>query len=100
MIWLVVPAIQEVRFETEERTLLPLVWTNLDADNTSLVILPVTLNPLVMAKLPENEDDPVPEKVLAPYVKKFPETEATPPNEAVPRVSKSPLINKSLLAEM
>jgi len=54
----------------------------------------------VMAKLPENEDDPVPEKVLAPYVKKFPETEATPPNEAVPRVSKSPLINKSLLAEM
>ena len=56
--------------------------------------------PLVMSKLPAKEEEPVPEKVFVPYVKKLPDIEATPPKEAVPLVSRSPEISKSLFAEI
>ena len=59
VIWLVVPAIHEVRSDTEERTLEPLEKTSLDAVRVSLVILPVILRPLDMSKLPEKEFEAV-----------------------------------------
>ena len=58
------------------------------------------LRPLEIRSEPAKEEEPVPEKVLVPYVKKLPDTLATPPNEAVPLTSKSELINKSFDAEM
>src|SRR3989304_6115154 len=56
--------------------------------------------PLVMSNEPAKDEEPVPEKVLVPYVKKLPDTDATPPNEAVPLVSRSPEMRRSLDEEM
>ena len=67
---------------------------------TERAVLAPTRRPFEISILPENDVEPVPENVLIPLVKKLPDILATPPNEAVPRVSRSPLINKSLLAEM
>src|SRR3990167_4875864 len=62
---------------------------------TTNALLAPARNPLAIEREPEKDDDPVPEKVLVPYVKKLPDTEATPPNEAVPLVSMSPEMSKS-----
>ena len=56
--------------------------------------------PLDTSKDPAKLDEPVPEKVFVPYVKKLPDTEATPPNEAVPLVSRSPETKRSLAPVM
>ena len=66
VIWLVVPAIQSARLETDERTLEPLEKTRREAVKMSLVMLPETLRPLVMFREPEKDDEPVFEKVLVP----------------------------------
>ena len=60
VIWLVVPAIQSARLETDERTLEPLEKTRREVVKTSLVMLPETLRPLVMFRLPEKELDAAP----------------------------------------
>ena len=70
-----------------------------------LIVSPVptiawALKPLETRREPAKDDDAVPEKVFVPYVKKLPETEATPPNEAVPLVSRSPEIRRSLVVEI
>ena len=67
---------------------------------TVRALLAPARNPLATDSEPAKLDEPVPEKVLVPYVKKLPDIEATPPKEAVPLVSRSPEISKSLFAEI
>ena len=67
---------------------------------TVRALLAPARNPLATDSEPAKEEEPVPANVLVPYVKKLPDTLATPPKEAVPLVSKSPLTRRSLEAEM
>src|SRR3989338_6530677 len=64
--WLVVPAIQDVRLDTDESTFEPLVAINRDAVRAPLVRFPVRLRPLVMSRLPANELEAVDWPVKVP----------------------------------